>query len=182
MTATIGRSMLGNCVIGMVAKPNRPSASRMTNRMSEGIGVRIDQAETLRRIDRRPRQRPAAAATCVRTASPGRKNEPARATTTSPSASPSTISTKAPVVRPVLTLRSATRPVGDDHDARLSVVAVEKGRQRAARGRVAGRPPACRGRRRRYARPGQDRARRAPCRGASAGRLPDRQRGHVPLT
>ena len=50
VTETIGMSMLGNRVIGRARKLTRPSTISTRNSTSEGIGLRIAQAETLRRM------------------------------------------------------------------------------------------------------------------------------------
>ena len=50
VTATIGTSTFGICVIGRAAKPNRPSASITTKNTIEGRGLRMAQAETFRRM------------------------------------------------------------------------------------------------------------------------------------
>ncbi|MDF9792059.1 hypothetical protein M2440_002760 [Methylorubrum extorquens] len=50
VTETIGMSILGNRVIGRARKLTRPSTISTRNRTREGIGLRIAQAETLRRM------------------------------------------------------------------------------------------------------------------------------------
>src|SRR5271154_4460940 len=49
-TCTIGMSMLGNRVIDIVRKLTTPSRNSTANSTIDGIGLRIDQAETFRRI------------------------------------------------------------------------------------------------------------------------------------
>ena len=53
-TWTIGMSMFGNRVIDMVRKLIRPRIVKTANATIAGMGLRIDQAETLRRILRGP--------------------------------------------------------------------------------------------------------------------------------
>src|SRR6202453_779019 len=48
-TCTIGMSMLGNRVIDIVRKLTTPSRNRTAKATIEGIGFRVDQAETFRR-------------------------------------------------------------------------------------------------------------------------------------
>ena len=50
VTATIGMSMLGKRVIGRLRKLTSPRTIRTRNRTTDGRGLRIDQAEMLRRI------------------------------------------------------------------------------------------------------------------------------------
>src|SRR5271157_2509276 len=54
-TLTIGMSMLGNRVIDIDAKLTRPRIVRTTKATTAGMGRRIDQAETLRRMGLSPR-------------------------------------------------------------------------------------------------------------------------------
>ena len=106
-TCTIGMSMLGNRVIDIVRKLTRPSSISTAKATIAGIGLRIDQAETLRRIAellasvRR-------SSSIGRTRSPGRRNAAARATRVSPAATPLRISTSSPSTMPGVTLRSST--------------------------------------------------------------------------
>ena len=52
VTETIGMSMLGKRVIGRLRKLTRPSSPSTRKSTIEGIGLRIAQAETFRRIER----------------------------------------------------------------------------------------------------------------------------------
>ncbi len=104
-TCTIGMSMFGKRVIDIVRKLTRPSTVKTTKPTIAGIGLRMDQAETLRRMA--GPQLPVAASAIGRTRSWGRKKAAARATTLSPSARPSRISTASPSTMPGVTLRSS---------------------------------------------------------------------------
>src|SRR5271166_1039061 len=53
-TWTIGMSMLGNRVIDIVRKLTRPRMVRTAKATAAGMGRRIDQAETLRRMGSPP--------------------------------------------------------------------------------------------------------------------------------
>src|SRR5271166_4366127 len=53
-TRTTGMSMFGKRVIDIVRKLTMPSMARTARATTAGIGRRIDQAETLKRIDQSP--------------------------------------------------------------------------------------------------------------------------------
>ncbi len=109
VTATIGMSMFGKRVIGSDRKVTSPSTISTRNSTMEGSGLRIAQAETLRRIVR-PQRAATEAASTARTRSPSRRKLPARATTRSPAATPSRISVNPSAERPGTTIRASTRP------------------------------------------------------------------------
>src|SRR6185437_7784499 len=78
-TWTIGMSILGKRVIDIVRKLTRPRIVRTTKATIAGMGLRIDQAETLRRMLLASYPLAAVASGVGRTRSPGRRKAAARA-------------------------------------------------------------------------------------------------------
>ena len=126
-----------NVDVGKAGDRHRPEADEAENRSrprtppTAGIGRRIDQAETLRRMGNRLLAAGRGASGIGRTRSPGRKNAAARATTLSPAATPLSISTVSPSTMPGVTRRSSTLSVAHDIEARRIALALQRRRRGA---------------------------------------------------
>ena len=95
------------------------------------MGLRIDQAETLRRIGVPLYPLAAVVSGVGRTRSPARRNAAARWTTLSPSATPASISTQPPSDDARLHLPHLDLAVAHDIEARLIAIPLQCGRRNA---------------------------------------------------
>jgi hypothetical protein len=104
VTVMVGTSRSGKFCTFMDPKAMKPATVSSTNSMTAGIGLRIDQEETLSMASLYLLAGVGAGASTRRTVSPWLRNAPPLATKRASAFKPLTTSTRSPLWRPVCTL------------------------------------------------------------------------------